>query len=271
MRVKRKVAHAPPLDGLLEDGEADSPVRETSTLVISPRKTHGGLEPTTHLLDRRERIGSCTLAAAFLYLFRVNCGTTMKVAAFNGSPKRDGNTARLLGYALEELEAAGCETELVHVGGWPLRGCAACGRCFERRDGRCANETDEMNGFIESMVGADGILIGSPTYYADVTSETKALIDRAAYVALANGGLFRRKVGAAVVVNRRAGGIHAFDTINHLFLYSEMVVVGSSYWNIGVGLAPGDVDADVEGVGIMRTLGRNMAWALERLAVPGKA
>lgn len=195
----------------------------------------------------------------------------MKVAAFNGSPKRDGNTARLLGYALEELEAAGIETELVQVGGRPLRGCLACERCFERVNGRCANETDEMNGFIETMIGADGVLLGSPTYYADVTSEMKALIDRAGFVAGANGGLFRRKVGAGVVVNRRAGGIHAFDTINHLFLISEMIVVGSSYWNVGVGLAPGDVERDAEGVGIMRTLGRNMAWALERLAGPGRS
>lgn len=195
----------------------------------------------------------------------------MKVAAFNGSPKRDGNTARLLGYALEELEAAGIETELVHIGGRPLRGCLACQKCFERRDRRCVNDTDEMNGFIETMFSADGILLGSPTFYADVTSEMKALIDRAGYVAGANGGLLRRKVGAGVVVNRRSGGIHAFDTLNHLFLISEMVVVGSSYWNVGIGLAPGDVDADAEGVQTMRTLGRNMAWALERLAGPERS
>jgi multimeric flavodoxin WrbA len=192
----------------------------------------------------------------------------MKVAAFNGSPKRDGNTARLLGYALAELEAAGVETELVQVGGMPLRGCLACGKCFEQQDRRCVNDKDAMNGFIETMIGADGILLGSPTYFADVTSETKALIDRAGYVTRANGGLLRRKVGAGVVVNRRAGAIHAFDTLNHFFLIAEMVVVGSSYWNIGIGLAPGDVDADAEGVETMRTLGRNMAWALERLAGP---
>ncbi len=195
----------------------------------------------------------------------------MRAVAFNGSPKPDGNTARLLRQALAELGAAGVETELVQVGGRPLRGCIACMKCFERRDGRCANETDEMNEFIEAMVSADAILIGSPTYYADVTSETKALIDRAGFVAGANGGLLRRKLGAAVVVNRRAGAIHAFDSINHLFLISEMIVVGSSYWNVGIGLAPGDVEADEEGVRTVRTLGRNMAWALERLAGPGRA
>jgi multimeric flavodoxin WrbA len=194
----------------------------------------------------------------------------MKVAAFNGSPRRNGNTAHLLEYALEEIGAAGIETELVQVGGRPLRGCIACGKCSERQDRRCANRSDEMNDFIETMVGADGILLGSPTFFADVTSEMKALIDRAGYVAGANGGLLRRKVGAGVVVNRRAGAIHAFDTLNHLFLISEMVVVGSSYWNIGVGRTPGEVDADEEGVRTMRTLGRNMAWVLERLAGPGR-
>lgn len=192
----------------------------------------------------------------------------MKVAAFNGSPKRDGNTARMLGYALGELESAGFETELVQVGGLPLRGCIACGKCFERQDRCCAIEGDAMNGFIETMIDADGVLLGSPTYFSDVTSEMKALIDRTGYVTRANGNLLRHKVGAGVAVHRRAGAMHVFDTLNHFFLIAEMVVVGSSYWNIGVGLAPGDVDADTEGVETMRTLGRNMAWALERLAGP---
>jgi multimeric flavodoxin WrbA len=195
----------------------------------------------------------------------------MKVAAFNGSPKRDGNTARMLRYALEELEDAGVETELVQVGGRPLRGCLACGKCFERKDRRCVNSRDAMNGFIETMIGADGILLGSPTYFSDVSSEMKALIDRAGYVSRANGNLLRRKVGAGVAVHRRAGAMHVFDTLNHFFLIGEMVVVGSSYWNIGVGLAPGDADADAEGVETMRTLGRNMAWTLERLAGPERA
>ena len=194
----------------------------------------------------------------------------MKVVAFNGSPKRDGNTARLLRYALQELEAAGCETELVQVGGLPLRGCLACGKCFERRDRRCVNDTDGMNGLIATMLEADAILLGSPTYFADVSSEMKALIDRAGYVTRANGNLLARKPGAAVVVNRRAGAIHAFDTLNHFFLIGEMIVVGSSYWNIGVGLTPGDVDADEEGIATMQTLGRNIAWLLARLENGGR-
>ncbi|KAF5058923.1 2-amino-4-deoxychorismate dehydrogenase [anaerobic digester metagenome] len=194
----------------------------------------------------------------------------MKVVAFNGSPKSDGNTARLLRYALQELEAAGYETELVQVGGLPLRGCLACGRCFEHRDGRCVNEMDEMNDLIAKMIEADAILLGSPTYFADVSSEMKALIDRAGYVTRANGNLLARKPAAAVTVNRRAGAVHAFDTINHFFLIGEMIVVGSSYWNIGVGLGPGDVDSDEEGIATMQTLGRNMAWLLERLEKGGR-
>lgn len=193
----------------------------------------------------------------------------MKVVAFNGSPKRDGNTARLLRHALTELEAAGHETEFIQVGGLPLRGCLACGRCFERRDCRCVNDSDGMNELISKMIEADAILIGSPTYFADVSSETKALIDRAGYVTRANGNLLARKPAAAVVVNRRAGAIHAFDTINHFFLIGEMIVVGSSYWNVGIGLAPGDVDSDAEGIATMQTLGRNMAWVLDRLGDRG--
>ena len=193
----------------------------------------------------------------------------MKIVAFNGSPKRDGNTAHLLRAVLEELEAAGHETELVHVGGRPLQGCLACGRCAERQDRRCANDTDEMNEFIAKMFEADALLIGSPTYFADLTSETKALIDRGGYVARANRNPLARKPGAAVVANRRAGGIHVFDTINHLFLMSERIVVGSSYWNIGVGRNPGDVASDEDGIETMRILGRNMAWLLGLLGPRG--
>jgi multimeric flavodoxin WrbA len=189
----------------------------------------------------------------------------MRALAFNGSPRRDGNTAALLGMVLAELRAAGIETELVQLGGLHLRGCRACGGCKVRPDARCTLDDDDLNGLLERMLGADVILIGSPTYFTDVTTEVKALIDRAGYVARAHGNLFRRKLGAAVVVQRRAGAIHAFDTINHFFLVSEMIVVGSSYWNLGIGRDRGEVVEDAEGVATMQTLGRNLAWALERL------
>jgi multimeric flavodoxin WrbA len=190
----------------------------------------------------------------------------MYVVAFNGSPRRNGNTAAMLKLALAELEEAGIRTELVQLGGLHLRGCRACFGCASRKDGHRAVRDDELNGLLEKMLDADGIIIGSPTYFADVTTEVKALIDRAGLVARVNGNLLRRKLGAAVVAVRRGGSIHAFDTINHLFTISEMIVVGSSYWNLGIGGAPGEVLDDEEGVATMQTLGRNMAWLLEKLS-----
>jgi multimeric flavodoxin WrbA len=188
-----------------------------------------------------------------------------KVVAFNGSPRREGNTARLLAEVLAELEKEGIETELVQIGGRQVHGCTACGKCFENQDGKCVIDNDFVNDCIEKMAAADGIVIGSPTYFADVSTETKALIDRAGFVAIANGGMFARKAGAAVVAVRRAGAVHAFDTINHLFGISQMFTVGSSYWNLGLGLDAGDVEKDEEGLLTMRNLGANMAWLLKRI------
>ncbi|MFP4058431.1 MAG: flavodoxin family protein [Candidatus Brocadiia bacterium] len=188
----------------------------------------------------------------------------MKVVAFNGSAREDGNTAILLRRTLAELEQEGIETELVQLAGHDIGGCTACGQCFQKRDQRCVVD-DFANACIARMLGADGILLGSPTYFADVSAEMKALIDRAGFVAKANGDMLRRKVGAAVVAVRRGGEIHAFDTINHFFLISQMVVPGSSYWNIGFGLDKGDVEGDEEGLRTMATLGQNMAWLLKKL------
>ncbi|SES69309.1 Multimeric flavodoxin WrbA [Methanococcoides vulcani] len=189
----------------------------------------------------------------------------MKVVAFNGSPRKEGNTSRLVGHVLEELEKEGIETEIVQLGGNAVRGCTACMKCFDKKDKRCVIENDIINECIEKMIEADGIIIATPTYFADLSAETKALIERAGFVGKANGELFKRKVGAAVVAVRRAGGIHAFDSINHFFTISEMIIPGSSYWNVGLGLMPGDVDSDGEGVQTMETLGQNMAWLLNKI------
>ena len=189
----------------------------------------------------------------------------MKVVAINGSARRGGNTAILLRYVLGELEQEGIETELVEMSGAVVHGCLACRKCSTRKDRRCSQKDDMGNVFIEKMDQADGILLGSPTYVTDISSEMKALIDRAALVGRANGGMFRRKVGAGVVAVRRAGAIHAFDTLNHFFFISEIIVPGSSYWNIGIGRDPGDVEKDEEGIATMKTLGRNMAWLLKKL------
>jgi multimeric flavodoxin WrbA len=189
----------------------------------------------------------------------------MKVVAFNGSARRGGNTAILLGHVLGELAKEGIETELVELAGATIHGCLACRKCSTRKDRRCSQTEDIGNVCIDKMAAADGILLGSPTYVTDVSPEIKALIDRACLVSGANGGMFRRKVGAAVVAVRRAGAIHAFDTLNHFFLITEMIIPGSSYWNIGFGREPGEVEKDEEGIQTMKTLGRNMAWLLKML------
>ena len=189
----------------------------------------------------------------------------MKVVAFNGSARKDGNTAILVNTVFRELKKAGIRTELVQLAGKKIRGCTACNLCFRNQDRRCAIKGDILNECIEKMLEADGIILASPTYFADVSTEMKALIDRAGFVAKANQDMFRRKVGAAVVAVRRGGAIHAFDTMNHFFFISQMVVPGSSYWNVGIGLAPGDVKTDDEGTMTMQTLGANMAWLLKKI------
>ncbi len=193
----------------------------------------------------------------------------MNVVAVNGSARKDGNTALLLRHALREIEAEGISTELVQLSGMKIRGCTACFRCFANKDRQCAVKNDDVNGVIERMDAADGILLGSPTYFADITAETKALVDRSGMVARANGGMFRRKAGAAVVAVRRGGAVHAFDSLNHFFLIGEMIIPGSSYWNIGMGREIGDVEKDEEGVRTMKDLGRNMAWLLKRIRGTG--
>lgn len=192
----------------------------------------------------------------------------IKVVAFNGSARKNGNTAILLRHVLCELSENGIETELVEMSGARIHGCLACRKCSARKDRRCSQTDDMGNVYIEKMAAADGILLGSPTYVADISPEIKALIDRACMVSGANGGMFRRKVGAAVVAVRRAGAIHAFDALNHFFLITEMVIPGSSYWNIGIGREPGEVEKDEEGIRTMKVLGRNMAWLLKMTREP---
>jgi multimeric flavodoxin WrbA len=156
---------------------------------------------------------------------------------------------------------------MVQLAGKKIHGCVACRTCFARKAAYCGQKDDDGNAVIEMMKASDGIILGSPTYVADVTPEIKALIDRACIVAKANDGIFRRKAGAAVIAVRRAGAIHAFDALNHFFLITEMIIPGSSYWNIGIGRERGDVENDAEGIQTMKTLGRNMAWVMQRTAV----
>lgn len=188
----------------------------------------------------------------------------MKVVAFNGSARKDGNTAILVRQVFSELETEGIETELVQMAGQTIAGCTACGQCFKKKNQRCVVDNDIANECIEKMVKADGIILASPTYFANVSTEMKALIDRAGFVARGNDDMFQRKIGAAVVAVRRGGAICVFDAINHFFLLSQMIVPGSIYWNMGFGLDKGDVEQDEEGLKTMQVLGQNMAWLLKK-------
>lgn len=187
----------------------------------------------------------------------------MRVIAFNGSPRKNGNTAMMINHVLAILSKYNIETEMVQVGAQALRGCAACGWCGQNPVKKCVINEDPINEWISRIDAADGIIIGSPTYFANTTAEIKALIDRVGYVSRRNGNLLQRKIGAAVVSFRRAGAINVFNAINDFFLINQMVVPGSSYWNLGMGREPGDVASDTEGLKTLETLAGNMAWLLK--------
>jgi len=188
----------------------------------------------------------------------------MKVVAINGSPRKNGNTVILINEVFKILQQNEIETEIIQLGNKPVHGCTACMKCKEIQDGQCHIKNAHLNYCIEKMVEADGIIIGSPVYFADVTTEIKALIDVAGYVTRANGHLLKRKVGAAVIAVRRGGALHAFESVNNFFLINQMVVPGSSYWNFAFGREPGDVLKDEEGINTIKTL-ENMAWLLKKM------
>ena len=189
----------------------------------------------------------------------------MKVIAINGSARKNGNTSILIEKVFGPLREEGIECEQVQLAGHEIRGCRACYKCSNKKNKRCSFEGDIVNECIGKMIEADGIILGSPVYVSDVSSEMKALIDRTCLVSRANGSFLRRKIGAAVMAVRRGGAIHAFDTMNHFFTISEMIVVGSSYWNFAFGREIGDVVNDEEGMQTMQVLGDNMAWLLKKI------
>ena len=189
----------------------------------------------------------------------------MHVVALNGSARKDGNTVILLNLVIDELKKEGIQTELIQLAGQSIAGCRACYQCFQNKDRRCAVKKDILNDLLGKMESADGILLGSPTYFSDVTAGMRAFIERCGLVARANDFVFKRKVGAAVVAVRRAGAIPAFSSMNLFLHYMQMVMPGSSYWSIGVGRDPGDVLKDEEGIATMKTLGENMAWLMKKI------
>ena len=189
----------------------------------------------------------------------------MKVVAFNGSPKKNGNTYHSLQMVGEELIKNGIDFEIIHVGNKSIRGCLACGRCAVNKDEKCSIATDQVNEWIQIMKEADGILLGSPVHFSGMGGTMKSFLDRAAYVASVNDFMFRHKVGASVVSVRRSGGSATFDSLNHYINYSQMFMPASNYWNIIHGTTPGEVKVDEEGKQIMSVLGKNMAYLMKAL------
>ena len=189
----------------------------------------------------------------------------LKVIAFNGSPRKQNNTGLLIGEIFKVLESEGIQTEMIQIGGTNIRGCQGCEKCRQLKNNTCSMTRDPMNDWIAKAIDADAIILGSPTYFTDVTAEMKAFIDRLGYVSGANGGFLKRKIGAAVVAVRRGGGTHVFDTINHLFLIAGMIIAGATYWNLGVGRNYGEVLNDAEGIRNMTALGENIAWLLKKI------
>ncbi|WP_430814767.1 flavodoxin family protein [Carboxylicivirga sp. RSCT41] len=194
----------------------------------------------------------------------------MKVVAFNGSPKKEGNTYHALKIVCEQLQAQGIETEIIHLGNKGIKGCLACGKCRENKDEKCIIKTDAVNEWIQLMKNADGILFGSPVHYAALSANIKAFLDRAFYVSGSNGNMFRHKVGASIAAVRRSGGLPTFNEMNNFLNYAEMFIPTSNYWNVIHGTSPGEVLQDEEGVQIMRVLGKNMSYLL-KLIDAGKA
>lgn len=187
----------------------------------------------------------------------------MKVLGINGSARRDGNTAIMINKAFEELNASGVETELVQLGGGVIQPCKACWACGGK--GSCVHSADNFRDLFDKMKSADGIILGSPVYCANISANMQALLERAAVVADMNPGLFKHKVGAAVSAARRGDALNTIDAMNHFFLAQDMYIVGSSYWGMAYGRIPSEVEQDSEGMETMISLGRNMAHLLKAL------
>jgi len=185
----------------------------------------------------------------------------MKVVAFNGSPRREGNTYHAIKMVADELEKEGIEVEIIHVGNKTIKGCLACGACSRNKNEKCITDNDEVNEWIQKMKEADGILLGSPVHYSAISGTMKSFLDRAFYVS--NSGILKNKVGASVVAVRRSGGVTTFNQLNNYINYAEMLMPSSNYWNVIHGTKPGDAMEDEEGKQIMRVLGKNMAYLLK--------
>lgn len=187
----------------------------------------------------------------------------MKTVAFNGSPKKNGNTYHAIRMVADVLEKEGIETEILHVGNKAFRGCLACGQCVKKKNEQCVQTDDPVNEWIQKMKVADGIILGSPVHFSAIGGTMKSFLDRVFYVTGVNDSMLRHKVGVSVVAVRRSGGLPTFNQLNNFLSYAEMLLPTSNYWNVIHGTRPGEVTQDEEGKQIMQTLGRNMAWLMK--------
>ncbi len=190
----------------------------------------------------------------------------MKVVAFNGSSKVEGNTYHALQIVGAELAKRDIELEIINIGKMNLAGCIGCGACAKARNEKCPAFNDGLDELVQKAKEADGILLGSPVYFSGVAGNMKCFLDRLLYVSGSNGGLLRHKVGASVVSVRRSGGIPTLNELNKYIEYAEMIMPTSNYWSVIHGNRPGEVMQDAEGVQIMQILGQNMAWIMEVIA-----
>lgn len=189
----------------------------------------------------------------------------MKVVAINGSPRVGGNTETMLNAVLEPLKQEGFETKIIQIGGTNIHDCRGCWACRKLQNKKCVFGDDFLNDVLAEIYEADALILVTPSYFAGMSAEVKALIDRAGVVSNSNGGLLKRKVGAAVIAQRRGGGPAIQAGIHNMFLMCEMIIAGSTYWNFGFGMEPGEVSNDKEAMANMRNLGENIAWTLKKL------
>lgn len=189
----------------------------------------------------------------------------MKVIAFNGSPVKEGNTHAIIQALFSLLNREGIETEEINIGLKSVKPCLSCYKCMHNQDKKCVQKKDDLNDYIAKLEEADGIVLASPVYFAQVSGQMKNFIDRAGFVCSVNGGLLKHKVGASLVAVRRAGALPAFHSMNDFFSCAQIHVVSSTYWNMSFGLFPGEVNADAEGQQTIRNLARNLAWLLKSI------
>lgn len=182
----------------------------------------------------------------------------MKVLAINGSPRKNGNTSHALKLSMDVLNSHGIETDIIHIGNKAISGCIACNAC--RKTGVCSIADDDYTSWVEKLYNADGVIIGTPVYYASMSGTLKSFLDRAFY---GSKGRMRFKVGASIAIPRRTGGMPAFNEINNYFLISEMIIAPSTYWNVGHGALEGEILKDTEAISTFKTMANNMVWLLK--------